>query len=90
MPKRYRIGIDFVRRLRTLHPSAKERAAARRLVATYAWYWGSQQDAYLMFQSGNYNNYESYQNYFSRYQKQAEAMAAGLGAKECSRQPFSK
>jgi hypothetical protein len=90
MPARYRIGMDFVRQLRKLHPSAGERAAAKKLVATYAWYWGSQQDAYLMFQAGNYNDYVSYQTFFAKYQKQAEAMASALGARQCARQPFSK
>jgi hypothetical protein len=84
------IGTGFVRRLKALEPEPGERARAQKLVTLYDAFWKVQPRLLQLLEAQQYNVYSRLEESVSRYSKQAETIAAQLGAKECAIEPLRK
>jgi hypothetical protein len=84
------IGAGFVRRLRALTPAASERNRAQKLVSLYDAFWKAQPRLLALLEAQQYNVYSRFDESVSGYSKEAESLAAQLGAKECTIEPVRK
>jgi hypothetical protein len=81
------IGTSFVRDVTALPASRPERARAARMAGFYDAYWRAQPGLLRLIRAQQYDVYGRFEETASRYEKQAEAIAVQLGAKECEKNP---
>ena len=81
------IGAAFVRGVKALRPSKAERAQATKMASLYDAYWRAQPGLLRLLRAQQFNVYGRFEDTASQYEKQAEAIAVQLGAKECEKNP---